>query len=197
MPQTGPNGSGSLAGSVSTQPIVPEMQQFCCSETCNSCRAAVVSQRQRLTLVSASYAPAPAKGERHKEESRRVQCFEAICFRHRRKRREDKYEPLGTGNRHRLTRSPQGRPDYRCTRRCLRAGLRRVGPFVLSSWDRPRKPEPREHRVFEASQRTYLTAGKCEHEKANPVAHAVGTKDIRPERRLTVGSRGHQLELPA
>ena len=50
-------------------------------------------------------------------------------------------------------------------------------------------------RRFRNESRTYLVARKREHEEANPVAYAIGSKHIRAKCRLTIRSRWHQREL--
>src|SRR5258708_5043871 len=69
--------------------------------------------------------------------------------------------------------------------RCVRAALppcAAVWKHGLPARERPRKPEAREHRVLEASHRTNLTAGECEHEKADPVART----SLRPPTRQAI-----------
>jgi hypothetical protein len=65
----------------------------------------------------------------------------------------------------------------------------------LSERERTRQAEPWQHAVVEAGEGADLVAGEGEDDEAGPVADAgVGAK-VGPERRLTIGSRRHEVDL--
>src|SRR6266540_6588529 len=67
----------------------------------------------------------------------------------------------------------------------------------LSARKRSRQPEPWEHAVVEAGEDADPVAGEGEDEQAGSMADAGGGAKIGPERRLTVGSRQHEVNPPA
>jgi hypothetical protein len=67
----------------------------------------------------------------------------------------------------------------------------------LSARKRSRQPEPWEHAVLEARDGADPVAREGEDEEAGPVADACRGAEVRPERRLTVGSRRYEVEPPA
>src|SRR2546425_8957617 len=67
----------------------------------------------------------------------------------------------------------------------------------LSARERSRQPEPREHAVVEAGEGADAVAGEGEYEKAGSMADAGGGAKVSHERRLTIGSRRHEVNPPA
>src|SRR5260370_5285243 len=64
----------------------------------------------------------------------------------------------------------------------------------LSARERRRQPEPWEHAVIEAGDGADPVAGEGEDEEAGSVADAAGRgAQVRRERRLTIGSRRHEV----
>src|SRR6266545_2020430 len=63
----------------------------------------------------------------------------------------------------------------------------------LSARERSRQPEPWEHAVVEAGEGADPVAGEGEDEQAGPVADVGGGAKVGFERRLTVGSRRHEV----
>src|SRR5713101_6504195 len=66
----------------------------------------------------------------------------------------------------------------------------------LSARERSRYPEPWEHAVFEAGHGGNPFAGEGKDVKADPVADAGRGVQVGSERRMTVGSRAHEVEPP-
>src|SRR5215831_11688007 len=64
----------------------------------------------------------------------------------------------------------------------------------LPARERSWQPEPGEHAVLEAGQGADPVAGESEHVEAGAVADAGGRAQVGAERRLAVGSRGHEVE---
>src|SRR5260221_9088940 len=67
----------------------------------------------------------------------------------------------------------------------------------LSARECSRQPEPWEHTIFEAGHGADSLAGEGEDEQTGSMADAGGSAKVGPERRLTIGSRRHEVERPA
>src|SRR3989442_16009731 len=67
----------------------------------------------------------------------------------------------------------------------------------LSARERWRRPEAREDAVVEAGEGADAVAGEGEYEKAGSMADAGGGAKVSHERRLTIGSRRHEVNPPA
>src|SRR5215211_7875081 len=74
-------------------------------------------------------------------------------------------------------------------------------PLPIGNWlsarERSRQPKPWEHGVLKAGHGADPVAGDGENVQADPVADAGRGAQVGPERRLTVGSRPHEVEPPA
>src|SRR5215211_6668413 len=74
-------------------------------------------------------------------------------------------------------------------------------PLPIGNWlsarERSRQPKPWEHGVLKAGHGADPVAGEGEYVQADPVADADRGAQVGPERRLTVGSRWHQVEPAA
>src|SRR3989442_15881327 len=67
----------------------------------------------------------------------------------------------------------------------------------LSARERWRRPEAREDAVVEAGEGADEVPGEGEDEKAGSMADAGGGAKVSHERRLTIGSRRHEVNPPA
>ena len=67
----------------------------------------------------------------------------------------------------------------------------------LSARERSRQPKPSEHGVLKAGHGADPVAGEGEDVQADSVADAGRGAQVDPERRLTVGSRRHEVEPAA
>src|SRR3984885_3432782 len=67
----------------------------------------------------------------------------------------------------------------------------------LSAGQRPRQPEVWENAAVEAGHRADPVTGESKNEQAGAVPYAVRGAQVGPERRLTVGPCGHQIEPAA
>ena len=78
---------------------------------------------------------------------------------------------------------------------CRRSRLR-IWCFALTR-QRSRESEPREHAVLKTRQSTDSIAGEGKNEEANAMTHAVRGSHVCAERRLAIGTRRDEVEVPA